>query len=169
MTANIGATLADPRGETIQLVTFRVNQIILGVEISHVQEINRHLDITGVPQASPMIHGVVNLRGDVVTVLDPHRVFGIEREGRGADQRNLILNIDGERIGVLVDQVSDILTIHPSELSRRPSNVRSIDRQFVESVYLRDEEIVVVLNAFQLLEVVEDHSAAAIVNPKINA
>ncbi|MEM1068672.1 MAG: chemotaxis protein CheW [Planctomycetota bacterium] len=164
MTDNLEETKTEAPQETIQLVTFRVNQIILGVEISHVQEINRHLEITRVPQASPMIHGVVNLRGDVVTVIDPHRVFGIERDDTGTHQRNLILNIDGERIGVLVDQVSDILTVHPSELSRRPSNVRSIDRQFIESVYLRDEEIVVVLNALHLLEVVEHHSEAALAN-----
>lgn len=144
--------------DTIQLVTFRVNQIVLGVEISHVQEINRHLEITHVPHASPMIHGVVNLRGDVVTVLDPHRVFGIERDESALAQRNLILNIDGERIGVLVDQVADILTLQRSDLSRRPSNVRSIDRQFIESVYLREDQIIVVLNAMQLLDVVEQHS-----------
>ena len=153
----LGVTVEPPQ-DTIQLVTFRVNQIVLGVEISHVQEINRHLEITRVPQASPMIHGVVNLRGDVVTVLDPHRVFGIEPDEDATHQRNLILNIDGERIGVLVDQVSDILTLRPADLSRRPSNVRSIDRQFVESVYLRDDEIIVVLNALHLLEVVEQHS-----------
>lgn len=153
-------TIAAPP-ETIQLVTFTVGQIVLAVEIAQVQEINRHLDVTKVPEASPMIHGVVNLRGDVVTVVDLHKVFGLPPSQTPLQQRNLILNIGGERIGVLVDQVSDILTIRPSQLSRRPSNVRSIDRQFIDAVYLRDEEIVVVLNAPQLLDTIEQPLEAA--------
>ena len=141
--------------ESIQLVTFQVGEIALGVEISRVQEINRHLDISEVPEASPMIHGVVNLRGEVVTVLDLHHIFGITPSSDREQQRNLIVNIGGERIGLLVDQVSDILTVKPTELSRRPSNVSAIDRQFIDSVYLREGEIVVVLDAINLVGVVE--------------
>ena len=141
--------------ETVQLVTFTVGDIILGVDITHVQEINRHLDVTKVPQASPMIHGVVNLRGDVVTVLDPHMIFGLPPSERPGKRRNLILSIGGERIGVLVDTVSDILTVRPSELTPRPSNVRSIDSRFIDSVCLRDEKLVVVLNAVHLLDAIE--------------
>ncbi|MEM9586625.1 MAG: chemotaxis protein CheW [Planctomycetota bacterium] len=150
---------ADP--ESIKLVTFTVGEIVLGLDIAQVQEIGRHLDVTKVPGASPMIHGVVNLRGDVVTVLDPHRIFGIEPSQSPENCRNLILNLGGERIGVLVDQVSDILSVKSSELSRRPSNISSIDRQFIDSVYLRDEEIVVVLNATQLIDAIEQPSDQA--------
>lgn len=145
--------------ESIQLVTFVVGDIVLGIDIARVQEINRHLDVTRVPGASPMIHGVVNLRGDVVTVIDPHRVFGLDPAIAPACRRSLILNIGGERIGILVDDISDILTVKTSELVRRPSNVRSLDRQFIESVYLQSEQIVVMLNADQLLKVIEQSSA----------
>lgn len=141
--------------ETIQLVTFVVGDVVLGVEIGNVQEINRHLDVTQVPEVSPMIHGVVNLRGDVVTVLNPHKIFGLPPSKAPELQRNLILNVGGERVGVLVDQVSDILTVRPNDLTRRPSNVRSIDRHFIDSVYLCDEDIVVVLNADQLISAIE--------------
>jgi len=102
-----------------------------------------------------MIHGVVNLRGDVVTVLDPHRMFGIESTTELKDRRNLVLNIGGERIGVLVDRVSDILTVHPTELSKKPANVRSIDRKLIDSVLLRNEELIVMLDPANLLEVID--------------
>jgi len=68
--------------------------------------------------------------------------------------------VAGERIGVLVDQVSDILTVRQNELSRRPSNVRSIDRQFIEAVHLRNEEIVVVLSATELLKAIDQSSTS---------
>ena len=61
----------------IQLVTFNVGDCILGVEIEHVQEINHQLDLTPVPGAPDSIRGVINLRGDVVTVLDLHRLLGL--------------------------------------------------------------------------------------------
>lgn len=143
---------------SIQLVTFVVGDIVLGIDIARVQEINRHLDVTRVPGASPMIHGVVNLRGDVVTVIDPHRVFGLDPSIAPACRRSLILNIGGERIGILVDDISDILTVKVNDLVRRPSNVRSLDRQFIESVYLQSEQIVVMLNTDQLLKVIEQSS-----------
>ncbi len=146
--------------ELVQLVTFRVNEVVLGVDIAYVQEINRHLEVTRVPGASAMIHGVVNLRGEVVTVLDPHRIFGLPASKSPEQRRNLILNVAGERIGVLVDQVSDILTVRQNELSRRPSNVRSIDRQFIEAVHLRNEEIVVVLSATELLKAIDQSSTS---------
>ncbi|TWU06311.1 chemotaxis protein CheW [Stieleria varia] len=139
----------------IQIVTFTVHDILLGVDIAYVQEINRHLDVTPVPEASEMIHGVVNLRGDVLTVLNPHQVFAVPPCQNHKHQRNLVLNVDGERIGILVDNVADILTISTDELSRRPSNVRAIDRQFIDSVYLHGDEIIVLLNATQLLAAID--------------
>lgn len=159
MTKKVELTTIEAAPETIQLVTFMVGEIVLAVDIAFVQEINRHLEVTEVPGAAQSIHGVVNLRGDVVTVLDPHHIFGIQPSTSPELQRNLILNVGEERIGVLVDQVSDILTVRPAELSRRPSNVGSIDRQFIESVYLRDDEIVVVLNADHLLSTSDENNS----------
>lgn len=139
----------------VQLVTFTVGEICFGIDIAYVQEINRHLDVTKVPESSRMIHGVVNLRGDVVTVFDPHYMFGLGQKQDISACRNLVLNIEGERIGVLVDRVSDILTVQKSELSRPPSNVSHVDSQFIDSVFLQSQEIVVVLDPIQLLQCVE--------------
>lgn len=141
--------------ESLQLTTFSVAHATLGIDISYVQEINRHLDVTTIPGASPMIHGVVNLRGDVVTVLDPHEIFGLPPSENPHLRRNLVLNVGGERIGILVDRVSDILTVKTAELSRKPSNIRTIDRQFIDSVYLKNEEIVIVLDPKQLIEAID--------------
>ena len=148
-------TTSETGNELIQLVTFTVGDIILGVDIAYVQEINRHLDVTVVPGTSSMVHGVVNLRGDVVTVIDPHQVFGISPTVAPEKQRNLILQVEGERVGILVDDVSDILSVRESELSRRPPNVHRIDSQFIQAVYLREEELVVVLSALALIDSID--------------
>lgn len=147
---------AELSGNQIQLVTFRVGNVHLGINIDFVQEINRLMEVTPVPEASPHIHGVVNLRGDVVTVLDAHRIFELPTPSSLDKGRNLILKIDGERLGVLVDEVSDILTIHSEELSPRPSNVRDVDRRFIDSVYLRDGDVVVVVDPTGFLAAIDE-------------
>ena len=146
-----GTTLQDNRTDvgnsTLQLATFRVGDVIFGIDINHVQEINRSLQVTEVPDAPKRFHGVVNLRGDVVTVINPHHVFGIEVPEGIKTRRNLILNIDGERVGVLVDRVMDILEVEQSKLSQKPANADSIDRRYIDSVYVDEDQIVVVIHA----------------------
>ncbi|SRR6056297_94083 len=146
----------------VQLVTFKVGDIVLGIDIEHVQEINRLLDVTRVPGASRMIHGVVNLRGEVVTVLDPHTIFDVRSSGTSDSRRNLVLRAGGERIGVMVDQVADILTIQRSELSPRPSNVRSVDRRFIDSVYLSDAGVIIILCADSLINAIDQSPELAL-------
>ncbi|MEM6364000.1 MAG: chemotaxis protein CheW [Planctomycetota bacterium] len=141
---------------SLQLATFRVGSVLLAIDITHVQEINRLMDVTPVPEAPEMIHGVVNLRGDVITVINPHRVFDLPLSEDRSTGRNLILNIKGERIGVLVDSVSDIVTIDSSELTPRPQNIRTIDRRFIQAVYLRQEDLVVVLDPVGLIDAITE-------------
>lgn len=153
---NDSAAEAQSTQGSLQLATFRVGKVQLGIDVKHVQEINRLLDVTPVPEASAKIHGVVNLRGEVVTVINAHRLFSINEEPNRKSGRNLILNLDGERIGIWVDGVSDILTIQSDDLSPRPSNVNTIDRRFFQSVYLQEENLVVVLEPVGLLAATEE-------------
>lgn len=148
----------EPQIETdasLQLVTFHVGNVRFGIEIAFVQEINQQLAVTRVPESHEIILGVVNLRGDVVTVLDPHQIFDIRERETGGDQRNLILNFDGERVGLLVDGVSEILTVQESRLSVRPGNVQGVERNFVRAVYLQDKDVVVVLDSAAMLESID--------------
>lgn len=141
--------------EVLQLVTFKVGAVILAIDIAHVQEINRNCDITDVPGAIETFHGVINLRGEVVTVLNPYEIFGIAKSDQKASRRNLILNIGDERIAVMVDRVLDILEVSPRDLVKRPSSISTVDRKFIDSVYLREDEIVVVVDATALEQELE--------------
>ena len=146
--------------ETIQLVTFGVGDCVLAVEIEHVQEINRQLELTPVPGAPDVIRGVINLRGDVVTVLDLHVLLGMPPSKAGRTSRNLILKMDGERVGVLVDNVSDILAISPDAISKRPPNLNQVDRRYVRGVHIRDEAVVVILDPQALTSTMETAAAS---------
>lgn len=144
-----------PTNQMLQLVTFGVGDCQLAVGIENVQEINRQLELTPVPGAPSEIRGVINLRGDVVTVLDLHYLLGLSRRNRSRTSRNLILNINGERVGVLVDHVSDILAISPDDISRRPPNLNHVDRKFMRGVHIREEGVVVILDSQALASAAE--------------
>ena len=141
--------------QLLQLVTFGVGDCHLAVGIEHVQEINRQLELTPVPGAPCEIRGVINLRGDVVTVLNLHHLLGFAELKRTRTSRNLILNIGGERVGVLVDHVSDILAISPEAISRRPPNLSHVDRRYMKGVHIRDEGIVVILDPYALASAID--------------
>ena len=97
-------------GET-QYATFYVGNLMLGVDIRKVQEINRQVDVTPVPNSPAHVRGVINLRGEVATVIDLRKVLGMEGAEESRDSRNLIVHSQDEAIGLWVDRISDILTV----------------------------------------------------------
>ncbi|MEN0110174.1 MAG: chemotaxis protein CheW [Planctomycetota bacterium] len=134
-----------------QFATFYVGDLLLGVDIRLVQEINRQLDITPVPNAPRHVRGVINLRGEVATVIDLRTVLGLAESDESRDTRNLIVHSQGEAIGLWVDRISDILTVADDQISDPPSNVDGIDGKFFQGVHTLEKEIVVLLDVEQVL------------------
>jgi len=133
-----------------QLVTFYADDFLLAVDINYVQEISRQVELTPVPGAPESIRGVINLRGDVVTVLNLHHLLGARPLAPGAGWCNLILSFGLDRVGICVDRVSDILTVPESAIVNGPSNLRTIESRYIEGVYLRDDAVVVILDPVKL-------------------
>ena len=137
----------------IQLVTFYLGDLLLGLQIDQVQEINRRLDLTCVPHSPESVRGVINLRGEVVTVIDLKSVLGMELTEVSQQTRNLIVNVEGELVGLCVDQISDIITIPRESVSDPPSNISEVDGKFFEGVYTMEREIVAILNIVEALSI----------------
>ncbi len=148
------ATLAPDRPGTVverQFATFYVGHMLLGVDIRVVQEINRQNEITQVPHAPEYVRGVINLRGDVATVIDLRAVLGLPRATASRERRNLIVHSGGEAIGLLVDRISDILTLRTDEISPAPANVDDLDGRFIAGVHTLPNGIVVLLDIEKVL------------------
>ncbi|MBX3424639.1 MAG: purine-binding chemotaxis protein CheW [Pirellulales bacterium] len=139
------------RTSEVQFATFYVGDILLGIDIRYVQEINRQLAVTRVPHAPPEVRGVINLRGDVATVIDLRRVLDLPPAELTRDSRNLIVNFDGESIGLLVDRISDILTISEDQIEPPPANVSGLDGRLLAGVHTMKSSIVVLLDIEQAL------------------
>lgn len=91
-------------------VSCRVGKTMLGVELSRVQEINRMVEATFVPRLPAEVRGLINLRGNLVTVLDLSRILENRPSVAARDSRNVIVERHGERFGFLVDSVGDVVT-----------------------------------------------------------
>lgn len=139
------------RSGEVEFVTFYVGELLLGAEIRHVEEINRHVQVTPVAHAPAWVQGVVNLRGEVVTVLDLRQILGVGRIETGRSTRNVIVNADGERIGLLVDRIADVVTTQWGEIKSLPANLTGAHERFFQGVVELEHELLAVLDVEALL------------------
>jgi purine-binding chemotaxis protein CheW len=134
-----------------QYATFYVGHMLLGIDIAVVQEINRHGGFTRVPHAPQYVRGVINLRGEVATIIDLRTILGLPKTEEGRDSRNLIVHYQGESIGLVVDKISDILTIGEDDVTPPPANVGGVDGRLMKGVCTLDTAIVMLLDIDQVL------------------
>lgn len=144
-----------------QFVTFYLGDLLMAIPIGYVQEINRQLECTPVPQAPPYVCGVVNLRGEVVTVVEPRHILRLEPGDLTRESRNLIINSHGEAVGIVVDKVSDILTLTEDDVTPPPANLKGVEGRFFIGVHQRDEDVVVLLNIDEMLNETNEFAAMA--------
>ena len=135
-----------------QIATFHVGNLLLGVNIDVVQEINQQLDVTQVPHAPSTVLGVINLRGEVVTVVDIRTLLGMPKREISEGCRCVVIHSQEELIGVLVDSVADILPIPQNEIDPAPANIDGVEGRFFRGVHALDNGVVVLLDVEQLLE-----------------
>ncbi|UUO05976.1 chemotaxis protein CheW [Blastopirellula sp. J2-11] len=144
-----------------QFVTFYLSDVLLAIPIGCVQEINRQLECTPVPQAPPYVCGCVNLRGEVVTVVNPREILKLEPADETRESRNLIINSQGEAVGLIVDKVSDILTLKADDVSAPPANLKGIEGRFFVGVHQREKDVVVLLNIDEMLNDTSEYASLA--------
>ncbi|PQO35558.1 chemotaxis protein CheW [Blastopirellula marina] len=144
-----------------QFVTFYLGELLMAIPIGCVQEINRQLECTPVPQAPSYVCGVVNLRGEVVTVVEPRQILRLPAGDQTRESRNLIINSHGESVGIMVDKVSDILTLTDDGVTPPPANLKGVEGRFFIGVHQRDEDVVVLLNIDEMLSETYEYASLA--------
>lgn len=134
-----------------EYATFYVGNALLGLDICQVQEINRNLSVTRVPHASPSIRGVINLRGDVVTVLNLRRILNLGPAEDTRQTRNIIVQAGDEKIGLIVDQLSDVVTTSTDCIEAVPTHLGDIDNRFFTGVYKLEHDLLLLLNVEEII------------------
>jgi len=151
---------------TVQLCTFRLGELSLGIEVGRVQEVLRYQQMTTVPMASSSIAGLINLRGQIVTAVDLRQRFGLPALTGGDGPMNVVVRVDGDISSLLVDEIGDVVEISADDLEPSPPTLRSPARDLVRGVYQLPNDLLLLLDVAQVLDfdaaraVQRDESAA---------
>ena len=132
--------------ETLQLVTFRIGNEEFGIDIKKVQEINRMIDITVIPNAPNYIEGVISLRGKIIPIASLRTKLGFGEVDRDNQTRIMIAEVAGSIIGFIVDSVSEVLRIQDAKIEPTPILAGTTDTQYIEGVINLDDRILIVLD-----------------------
>lgn len=134
-----------------KLALFQTGDLLCGLDIAHVQEINQNLAITIVHRAPEYVRGVVNLRGAIVTVIDLRKKFGFESMPSNAETQIVIVRQGDENIGLLVDSVNDVVLAGEDDIEPPPSNLGGVAGQYFKGIFKQEETLVAILNIDELL------------------
>jgi len=119
------------------LVVFTLADGLYGVNVSQVREITSMRETTPVPNSPYYVDGVTNLRGQVTTVTDLRRRFGLDEKERDDNTRIIIVEPDNTPIGMVVDSVSEVLRISTKEIEPVPDLVVESDGGGIDSDYVK--------------------------------
>lgn len=137
----------DSRGELIQLVSFSLDQEEYGVDVLKVREIIRMPIVTRVPNTSHYVEGVINLRGKVIPIISMRKKFGLMEIESDKQTRIMVMDVEGDLMGFVVDAVSEVIRISDSEIQPSPAVVASgIDQECIAGVINQAERLLVLLD-----------------------
>jgi purine-binding chemotaxis protein CheW len=139
----------------VELATFYVAETLLGIPIRDVEEISRHCAVTPVPGAPAAVSGVMSLRGEVVSVLDLRVVLGLGKTTCTRQTRNVIVHAGGERIGLLVDRVADVVRAATVDLVAPPANMNGAELRMFQAVYRMESELLMLVDVDAVTAVAE--------------
>jgi purine-binding chemotaxis protein CheW len=135
-----------PSGEVVQVVSFHLGKEEYGVDISQVQEIIRLVEITHVPRAPQFIEGVINLRGQLIPIVDLRTRFDMPRAEPTKSTRIVVTEIAGKRLGIVVDSVSEVINIPVEGIEQAPEIVAGVGTEYIRSVGKMGDRLIIMLD-----------------------
>ena len=144
----------------LQLVSFKIGSEEFGVDILKVQEINRMVEITRVPQAPHYVEGVINLRGKVIPIVDLRKRFNLDLKEHDKNTRIVVVDIGGNIMGMIVDSVSEVLRLPSSTIEPPPEIVTGINSEYIKGVAKLDDRLLIFLDLSKVIDMEEMASVA---------
>lgn len=137
---------------TRRLSTFRVDGQLYGIDVDAVQEVTRSLEPTPVPRAGAAVHGLVNLRGQVVTVIDLRHRLGCAARGGNEAAYNVVLSGDGGLVALLVDAVEGFEDVNDDAYTSRPTTVTGPATEIVPGAYQLEDELLLTIDVSRAMD-----------------
>lgn len=157
--------------DALQLVGFTVAGELFGVDILMVQEIIKDISITPIPDAPEFIEGVINLRGNIIPIIDLHKRLKLNSANKAADEETwmVVLNINDRVTGFIVDHVTRVIKV-PADAVKPPPDmvVAGLKSDYINGVCKLDEQLLAILDFNRILVVEEFKKLGALKRQKVH-
>lgn len=138
---------AEVHEETRQLVIFKLGEEEFGVDILQVREIERlEQGVTRVPKSPNFVEGVINLRGEIIPIVDLRKRFGLVVQAIGHESRVVIVETNENLIGMMVDVVVEVLRVNVSAIELAPSITKGVDAYFLSGVAKIGDRLIILID-----------------------
>lgn len=135
----------------VQLVTFKVGGEEFGLDVFQVHEILRHQEPTAMPKAPAFVDGVLDVRGTLVPVVDLRKRFEVHDLRYDDETRIVLVDFGGERLGLVVDEVSEVMRVAETAVTPPPQYVKGLAAEFIRGIVRLDGRMVVLLDLDRIL------------------
>lgn len=141
--------------QELQLVIFRLAKEEYGLPITKVQEINRLVPITKLPQTPSFMEGIINLRGRIIPVVDLRKRFQVNADDYNDDTRIIIVEVSGQTVGIIVDAVNEVVRLN-SDSIEPPPPAFVLDARYIQGVGKLDGRLLILLDIDSILTAQEE-------------
>jgi len=139
-------------GDTSRWVTFHLEREKYGINVMRVREVLKVSEIAPVPGAPDFVVGIINLRGNVVTVVDTHKRFGLPPHSINDATRIVIVEHEDQVVGMLVDSVAEVMNIASDQIESAPNVGNDESAKFIQGVSQQGEELVILIDHQKVLQ-----------------
>ena len=129
-----------------QYCTFYLGDQYFGLDVLKVQEIVRHQPLTRVPLAHPMVRGLINLRGQIVTAIDLRRRLDLPECNEEHEPVNVVVQTDEGAVSLIVDEIGDVLEVSEETFERPPETLQGSARDLIQGAYKLADQLLVILD-----------------------
>jgi len=149
--------MTDSQNESdqFQCVTFTLEDEVYGINVMQVQEVLREIDVAPVPGAPHYVIGIINLRGNVVSIIDARTRFGLQTKESDDLTRIIVIETEQQIIGILVDSVAEVVDVSRSEIDTAPNVGNAETSKYIDGVISRGENLLILVDLNKLLSEAE--------------
>jgi len=150
----------------LQLVSFQLGEELYGVDIMDVKEIVRVQDVRTIPNAPYYVEGIFNLRSEIIPIINLHKRFHLKKaqleEGDEYLGGFIIINIDGSKLGIIIDRIARVVMIQQSDIQPPPQMISGIGAEYINGVVRQDAGYLIVLDIRRLFSAKELQKLASL-------
>jgi purine-binding chemotaxis protein CheW len=142
-----------------QFCTFFLDKLFFGVEVEKVQEVIRYQEMTRVPLSPPVVAGLINLRGQIVTAINLRQQLGLSAGASECRPMNVVIRREDGPVSLLVDEIGDVVKVDDQLFEHVPDTVDKERREFIRGVYKLKDKLLLLLDSEKAMTVTAAHLA----------